>query len=45
MVLTEIVTLGSRYRDGSLMYPGRYLLTWVRVGKCHILVNQHRLPD
>ena len=30
MIKQEIVRLGSRYIDGSPIFLGEYLLTWVR---------------
>jgi hypothetical protein len=30
MIRKEVRQLQSRYLDGTLMYPGKWLLTWIK---------------
>lgn len=30
MIKQEIRTLGSRYLDQTLMYPGKWVFTWIK---------------
>jgi hypothetical protein len=32
MLKQEVRQLSSQHRDGTLMYPGRWLFTWLLVG-------------
>lgn len=32
MIRHEIRELHSTYIDGTLMYPGKWMLTWIKVG-------------
>ena len=44
MVKTEIRTFGSRYLDQTLMYPGKWVLTWVLVGATWVCVSMEPAP-
>lgn len=41
----EIRTLASRHLDHTLMYPGKYLFTWMRVGAVWHLVGMDEVEQ
>lgn len=44
MLKQEVRALASRHLDQSLMYPGKWVLTWLRVGACWMLVGMEPAP-
>lgn len=45
MIKHEIAELPSRYPNGVLMYPGRWLLTWAKCGAMPwVLIGMESAP-
>lgn len=44
MIKCEIRQLSSRNRDGTAMYPGQWLLTWMLVGAVWHLLSIEPYP-